>query len=79
MGPGYSAGWRSNESKWIQTVSNQSNLFKRHSIQTGPSSACNIEIKYGFEGFDVRNNFTYRNILRFELDFELKFRETFVS
>jgi hypothetical protein len=35
----------------------------------------NLEIKYGFEGFDERNNFAYRNFLRFEMYFELKFKE----
>jgi hypothetical protein len=29
-----------------------------------------FEIKYGCEGFDPRNNFTYRNFLSFEMDFE---------
>jgi hypothetical protein len=29
-----------------------------------------IEIKYGFEGFDERNNFLLRNFLKFEVDFE---------
>jgi hypothetical protein len=36
----------------------------------------NFEIKYGFEGFNERNNFLHRNFFRFEVDFELKFRET---
>jgi hypothetical protein len=31
-----------------------------------------FEIKYDFEGFDERNNFPYRNFLRFTMDFELK-------
>jgi hypothetical protein len=35
-----------------------------------------FEIKYGFEGFDERNNFVYRNFLRFKVNFDLKFRET---
>jgi hypothetical protein len=38
-----------------------------------------IEIKYGFEGFDERNNFPYRNFSRFEMEFELKFREASMS
>jgi hypothetical protein len=38
-----------------------------------------FEMKYGFEGFDVWNNFPYRNFLKFKLDFELKFREAFMS
>jgi hypothetical protein len=36
-----------------------------------------IKIKYGCEGFDVRNNFTYSNSFRFEMDFKLKVRKTF--
>jgi hypothetical protein len=35
-----------------------------------------FEIKYGFEGFDERNNFLHMNFSRFELDFKLKFRES---
>jgi hypothetical protein len=34
-----------------------------------------IGIKYGCEGFDVRNNFPHRNFLGFLMDFELKIRE----
>jgi hypothetical protein len=34
-----------------------------------------LQIKYGCEGFEVRNNFPYRNFLRFEMDFELKNKE----
>jgi hypothetical protein len=33
-----------------------------------------FEIKYGFEVLDKWNNCTYRNFLRFEMDFELKNR-----
>jgi hypothetical protein len=39
----------------------------------------NFEIKYGCEGFDERNNFFYRNFSRFEMEFELKFREASMS
>jgi hypothetical protein len=35
----------------------------------------NFEIKYGLKEFEIRNNFSYRDILGFEMDFELKFRE----
>jgi hypothetical protein len=34
-----------------------------------------FQIKYEFEGFDERNNFLHINFFRFELDFELKFKE----
>jgi hypothetical protein len=33
------------------------------------------EIKYGFERFDERNNFSYGNFLGFKMYFELKIRE----
>jgi hypothetical protein len=33
-----------------------------------------IEMKYGWKVFEMRNNFDYRNFLRFWTDFELKFR-----
>jgi hypothetical protein len=29
-----------------------------------------FQIKYGIEGLEERDNFLYRNFLRFELDFE---------
>jgi hypothetical protein len=35
----------------------------------------NFEIKYDFERFDERNNFPYRNFLRFRMYFVLKIRE----
>jgi hypothetical protein len=35
-----------------------------------------FELKYGFEGFDERNNFLHRNFSRFEMDFKLKFRKS---
>ncbi len=34
-----------------------------------------IEIKYGFEALIEGNNFLQRNLLRFRLDLQLKFRE----
>jgi hypothetical protein len=34
-----------------------------------------FEINYGFEGFEIRNKFPYRNFLRFKVEIELKFRE----
>jgi hypothetical protein len=75
VGPGYSAGggqMDSNPFKWFQT---NSNPFKLHSIQIGHYRAQKIEIKYGFEGFNERNNFPYRNVHIFEMYFELKIRE----
>jgi hypothetical protein len=38
----------------------------------------NFEIKYGWKEFEIRSNF-FRNLLKFQLDFELKFRKTSVS
>jgi hypothetical protein len=38
-----------------------------------------FEIKYGSKEFEMRNNFAYRNLLRFWMNFELKFRETSMS
>jgi hypothetical protein len=34
-----------------------------------------FHIKYGFEVFEIRENFPYRNFSRFKKDFELKFEE----
>jgi hypothetical protein len=34
-----------------------------------------LEIKYGSKEVEIRNNFSYRNISRFEMKFELKIRE----
>jgi hypothetical protein len=31
-----------------------------------------FQIKYVFEAFEIRSNFHYRNILIFEVEFELK-------
>jgi hypothetical protein len=33
------------------------------------------EIKYGWKEIEIRNNFSYRNFSRFEMQFELKFIE----
>jgi hypothetical protein len=38
-----------------------------------------FEIKYGWKLFKIRNIFPYKNFLRFEKDFELKFREASMS
>jgi hypothetical protein len=39
----------------------------------------NFEIKSGREGFEEGSNFPYRNLLIFEMDFELKFIEISMS
>jgi hypothetical protein len=63
-------------SKIFQTISN-SNQTRSNLIHTkhDPPKLKKIEIKYGCEGFNVWNNLSYRNLLRFEIDFELKIRE----
>jgi hypothetical protein len=39
----------------------------------------NFERKYGFEDIEMMNNFFHRNFFRFEVDFELKFKEVSMS
>jgi hypothetical protein len=34
-----------------------------------------FQIKYGCEGFEVRNNLPYRNFSKFGVEFELKIRK----
>jgi hypothetical protein len=34
-----------------------------------------LEIKYVWKGIEIRNNFPYRNLSRFTMEFELKIRE----
>jgi hypothetical protein len=34
-----------------------------------------FERKYGWKAFEIGINFPYRNVSRFEMEFELKFRE----
>jgi hypothetical protein len=34
-----------------------------------------FQIKYGWKGLVIRNNFPYRNFSRFEIEFEQEFRE----
>jgi hypothetical protein len=38
-----------------------------------------IQINYGWKEFEIRNNFSYRNFSKFEIEFELKFREVSMS
>jgi hypothetical protein len=53
------------------------NSFKLDSIQTGLSQTQKIEIKYGCEGFDVRNIFPYWNFSIFEMGFWIKNQGSF--
>jgi hypothetical protein len=60
---------------------NQFKQFQTHSNlirfkQDLPGLKKKIKIKYGFEGFDIRNNFTYRNFLKSKMYFELKIMES---
>jgi hypothetical protein len=48
-------------------------------IESEPSQHENFEIKFGSKVFQIKNNFPYRYFLRFEIDFELKFREAAMS
>jgi hypothetical protein len=34
-----------------------------------------IPVKYGWKEIEIKNNFPYRNFSRFQIEFELKFRE----
>jgi hypothetical protein len=52
-----------------------SNEFKLILIQKQFSELENFEIKYGCEEFEIRNNFTYRNFPKLEIEFKLKIRE----
>jgi hypothetical protein len=58
------------------TIQTRSNLILS---EQGLPILQKFEIKYGFEGFDERNNFSYKNFYLLEMEFEIKFRETFVS
>jgi hypothetical protein len=44
-----------------------------------PSLLEKLEIKYGWKELEMRNNSSYRNLSRFELKFELKFKEFSMS
>jgi hypothetical protein len=47
-------------------------LIKLDLVQKVSSRAQKIEIKYGCEGFEIWNNFPYRNFHILEKNFELK-------
>jgi hypothetical protein len=44
-------------------------------LKDGLSELKNFQIKYGYEGIKIRNNFPYWNFSKFGIEFELKFRE----
>jgi hypothetical protein len=80
-GPGWhSAGWRGFKPDFKQNLnSNVSNKFsncvKFGRLEKYIPRLRKIEIKYGWREFEIRNNFPYKRFLRFEMDYELKFRE----
>jgi hypothetical protein len=45
-------------------------LFKLNWSKRDLPRPANFEIKYGFEGFDETDNFSYRNSFKFGVDFE---------
>jgi hypothetical protein len=60
--------------KLFNLIQNTSNRFKLDLIQIELSWTRN-EVKYGFEGFEQRNNFLHRSFFRFEMDFKWKIRD----
>jgi hypothetical protein len=64
--------------KWFQSFQMVLNILQTHSNLIRSKRYLlefeEFEITYGYEGFDERNNFSYRNFSRFERKFELKLR-----
>jgi hypothetical protein len=52
-----------------------SNSFKLDSVQKRSSELKKFEIKYCCKGFEIWNNFPYRNFHRFKKNLELEIRE----
>jgi hypothetical protein len=46
--------------------------MKLFCLKVGLPKLEKIEIKYGFAGFEIKNNIVYWNFSRFEIEFELK-------
>jgi hypothetical protein len=44
-------------------------------IKNGLPDFKNFQIKYAFEDFEIRNDFTYWSFSKFRLEFELEFKE----
>jgi hypothetical protein len=74
--------------KWAKPEGTEGFWIYSNRIQTNSNgfdqkvdliSSKKIQIKYGRKGFEIRNNVTYRNFLRFRICFELKFGEASVS
>jgi hypothetical protein len=56
-------------------LKNFSNDFELVRFKDGLPVLEKNQLKYGCEGFEVRNDFPYVNFLIFETKFELKFEE----
>jgi hypothetical protein len=57
---------------YFKIIQTHSNLVQRKISLLGFDK---FKIKYGYEGFYLRNIFPYRNFSRFEMVFELKIKE----
>jgi hypothetical protein len=44
-------------------------------LKQDPPGVEKFPVKYGWKELEIRNNSPYRNFSRFEMEFELKFRE----
>jgi hypothetical protein len=57
---------------FFEKISNQFELIR---LNNGLPKFIKFQINYGCEGFEVRNNFPYRNFLILKNNFGLKFKE----
>jgi hypothetical protein len=55
-----------------------SNLLN-YGSKGGPTKLQKFQINYGLKKFEINNNFSYINFFRLEMEFELKFREVYMS
>jgi hypothetical protein len=79
--PGKKEAWTKPEG--TRTFLIYSNEFQTSSNgiekNVGPTKIQKFQTKYRWKEFEIMNNFSYRNFSRFEMEFELKFRELFIS
>jgi hypothetical protein len=60
--------WAGPKEQWhLWFIQNNSNEFDMIGLKYEFPIFENFQIKYGIEGFDERNNFTYRNFFRFKV------------
>jgi hypothetical protein len=76
----HSAGWRGFKPDFKQNLNSNvlnkfSNCVKFGRLEKYIPRLRKIEIKYGWREFEIRNNFPSKRFLRFQMDYELKFRE----